>query len=45
MATDKDTQTATREATSRSRGAAEEALRAGESTTRRAADAARSMAE
>ncbi|MBP2227484.1 hypothetical protein J2847_000764 [Azospirillum agricola] len=45
MATDKDTQTALREATARTRGAVDEAVRAGESATRRAADAARSMAE
>jgi hypothetical protein len=45
MATDKDTQTATREAATRNRGAAEDMARAGESTTRRAADAARAIAE
>ncbi len=45
MATDKDTQTATREAATRGRGAAEEAARIGETTTRRAADAARSIAD
>lgn len=45
MATDKDTQTATRDAAMRTKSAAEEASHVGESTTRRAADAARTMAE
>jgi len=45
MATDKDTQTAIRDTANRSKGAIDEAVRIGESTTRRAADAARSIAE
>lgn len=45
MAIDKDTQTATRDAATRTKSAVDEAARVGESTTRRAADAARSIAE
>ncbi len=45
MATDKDTQTATRDAAARTREAVDDAARGGEASTRRAADAARSIAE
>lgn len=45
MATDKDTQTATREAAARTQSVLEEVKRSNEAATRRAADAARSIAE
>ena len=45
MASEKDAQTATRDAAARGRTAVEDTARAGEAATRRAADAARSMAD